>query len=109
MGLFVTQVFLHITLDLTYHIRDKTCSHSRVIKATDRPEKLHQHFVLNNCSRKAELKTLGKLSVANISLHVGIIFFLFQSNIQRLQKMSSRPQRESNSSFFADAAATAVC
>lgn len=83
MGLFVTQVFLHITLDLTYHIRDKTCSRSRVIKATDRPEKLHQHFVLNNCSRKAELKTLGKLSVANISLHVGIIFFFISEQFSK--------------------------
>lgn len=74
MGLLVTQMFLHIPLGLVYHRRHRTCSHSMVIKAANRPEKLHQHFILNNCSRKAELKTPGKLSVANISLHIQKFF-----------------------------------
>lgn len=63
-----------------------------VVNATNRPEKLHQHFILNNCARKAELKTLGKPSVANISLHVEKTF-LFQTNFQRLQKMFSRTEK----------------
>jgi len=99
MGLLITQVFLHSTLRLMCHRRHRTCSRSMVIKATTRPEKLHQHFILTNCSKEAELKTLGKLSVANISLHIER-FFLFQNNFQRLQKMFSRPQRKSNSPFF---------
>lgn len=75
MVLLVTQVFLHITLDLMYHTRHRTCSCSMVIKITNRPKKLHQHFILNNRSRKAELKTPSRLSVANISLHIKKFFF----------------------------------
>lgn len=70
MGLFVTQVFLHLTLDLMNLIRHSTFSCSMAIKATNRLRKLHQHFILNNCSRKAELKTPAELSMANISQHI---------------------------------------
>lgn len=109
MGLLITQVFFHFTLGLVSHRRCRTCSRSVVIKATNRSEKLHRHYVLNNCSRKAELKTLGKLSVANISLHVEIFFFHFRAVFKDCRKCSLGCRENPTVHFCADAAATAVC